>query len=383
MMHQSNSQFSFCPHFQACAGCVEHLSHNPPPIWEEVLSFFLQLPTPSFHAGLPIHWRHRAKLAVRGTSETPLIGLFKEHSHDVASIPQCLVHHPHLNKAFDIVREWMKQHKIDPYQEHSRRGELRYLQGVVERKSGRVQLSFVLNASASDILLDRWGSLLVELSQEHPLLWHSLWINFNDQATNTIFGSDWMCAWGEKDLWEAFGDVDVCYGPASFGQANLLLFERMLFRLQQLIPFGARVAEFYAGVGAIGLCIASRSEWVCCSEINPFAEAYFHKARSKLKEKVANRLSFLTSSTKGGLSILENATTVIVDPPRKGLDPTFFSALNKACSIQDLFYISCGWEGFKRDYQQLFEQGWKVHSVDGYHFFPGSNHVELLVNFKR
>jgi len=376
-------QFPKCPHFNACAGCSEHLSLNPPPLWEEMTSFFNPLLS-KFHAGSPLHWRHRAKVAVRGSLTQPLIGLFKRFSHDVFPIPECQVHHPHLNQAFTLVHQWMQKNHILPYEEKNGKGDLRYLQGIVERSSGRIQLTFVFNSSHLKMAkIDHWRALMMQLANEHPTLWHSLWINFNDQPMNTIFGPEWIRVYGEELLWEKFENTDVCYGPASFGQANLPLFERMLLQIRALLPQQSRVAEFYAGVGVIGLFLASHCEWVRCSEINPSSEAYFQKSLTKLSTETSSRITFLTRSTQDALFLLEDATTVIVDPPRKGLDSCFFSALKEAPTVKQLIYISCGWEAFKKDFQNLFEEGWKVKNVDGYHFFPGSNHVELLVNFER
>jgi 23S rRNA (uracil1939-C5)-methyltransferase len=379
----SKSQIPLCSHFGECAGCSENLSSSPPPVWGEMLSFFLPSIQANLHQGPSLHWRHRTKMAVRGTARHPLIGLFKRSSHQVFPIPSCLVHHPQLNHALNSVRLWMCEQALIPYEEKTGQGELRYLQAVVQRGSGRVQLAFVLNFNKESPQVNRWRMLIHELGQNNPTLWHSLWINFNDRSTNTIFGPHWSYIWGEEYLWESFGEVAVCYGPASFGQANLPLFEHMLSRIRELLPKQACVAEFYAGVGAIGLFIASSCQWVRCSEINPHAEAYFNQARSRLPPSVATRLTFVPGATQTTLSILHGASTVIVDPPRKGLDPHFFSALKDAVGVQRLLYISCGWEAFVRDCQKLCAQGWEIQSVDGYLFFPGSNHVELLVCFDR
>lgn len=382
-MEYLNPPFPRCPHFGECAGCTEHLSLKPPPVWEEVLSFFAPPLVPALHQGLPLHWRHRAKVAVRGTALHPLIGLFKRFSHDVFPIPFCLVHHPNLNQAFNIIRQWISEQRLAPYEEKTGQGELRYIQGVVQRTTGRVQITFVLNLEPDSLKAKHWHTLVKQLGESNPHFWHSLWLNFNDRKTNTIFGSHWSHVWGEEQLWEQFGGVEVCYGPASFGQANLPLFEQMLFRIRELLPVRSLVAEFYAGVGVIGLFIASHCQEVRCSEINPHAEEYFNLSSSRLPPSLASRLSFSSGDTRKALSLFEGADTVIVDPPRKGLDPDFFSALKKASSVQQLIYISCGWEGFQRDCQQLCSNDWKIQSVDGYAFFPGSNHVELLVNFTR
>ena len=39
--------------------------------------------------GMQYGWRCRAKLAVRGSSVNPLIGLYEEGTHNVVDIPQC------------------------------------------------------------------------------------------------------------------------------------------------------------------------------------------------------------------------------------------------------------------------------------------------------
>lgn len=375
---------NICPHFKECAGCTEHLSLQPPAIWKEVETFFFphQL-KPALHQGPPVHWRHRAKVAVRGTSLNPLIGLFKRHSHDVCSIPFCLVHHPHLNEAFALIRSWMITHQLLPYDEKTGHGELRYLQGVVQRKTGKVQLAFVLNLQADSPQAHLWEALVNRLGKDHPGLWHSLWLNYNDRKTNRILGPDWSHVWGEKELWEQFGELSVCYGPESFGQANLSLFERMLYRIRELVPPKQNIVEYYAGVGVIGLFIASQSKRVQSNEINPYAEKYFNLARDRLPADVSSRITFFPGSHQQALFLLQEASTVIVDPPRKGLDSVFFKALKEAASVKKLIYISCGWEAFQRDCQTLSQEGWQVQSIDGYSFFPGSDHVELLISFLR
>jgi hypothetical protein len=50
-------------------------------------------------------WRCRAKLAVRGTSMNPQIGLFEEGSHFVVDIPSCRAHHPSINATIKLVKE--------------------------------------------------------------------------------------------------------------------------------------------------------------------------------------------------------------------------------------------------------------------------------------
>ena len=167
-MNSAEPLFSICDHFNPCGGCSESLSRDPPPIWQEVLTFFAPFAMPELHAGFPVRWRHRAKVAVRGTSQHPLIGLFKRFSHEVLPIPACLVHHAHLNQAFEMIRVWMIQQGLQPYHEKTHQGHLRYLQGVVERSTGRVQLTFVLNLNKQDPQARNWQTLIHQLGEKSP-----------------------------------------------------------------------------------------------------------------------------------------------------------------------------------------------------------------------
>lgn len=375
-----------CPHFSSCPGCCEYLYEPHPPVWKDVLNYFKDKVTvPLLHQGNAIHWRMRSKLAVRGSAEHPLIGLFKKGTHDVVPIPFCLAHHPRINQTVEFVNRLIKKHQLKPYQEKTGSGEIRYLQCVVERKTGKVQLAFVLNyKNASDERVKWWKNFLAQIGQNDlEGHWHSLWINLNNKPTNTIFGPQWLLCHGEELLWESFGDLSVCYQPASFAQANLNLFEKMLFHLKNFIHDQSKVAEFYAGVGVIGLFVVSKCLWVRCSEINLHSESCFLRSKSTLNDCDAAKISFHTGSAKELLSILEGANTVIVDPPRKGLDTRLLKAINENMWVKQLIYMSCGWDAFKRDCRALLEAGWRLENADGYIFFPGSDHIEMLASFKR
>lgn len=377
----------FCQHFNSCSGCLIDLKQDsPPPIWNEVVSYFQQKydSTPFLHLGSPTGWRHRAKLAVRGTAENPLIGLFKAHSHQVIPIPLCQVHHPAINQAVEFLRCWMINHHLQPYNEKTGRGDLRYLQFVVERKSGKVQVSFVLNfKDLSSLECQRWMILLKELEKTHSHLWHSIWLNLNVCSTNTIVGEEWHKCWGEEFIWETFGHLSVCYQPSNFAQANLDLFERMLNRLLELVPNGSKVAEFYAGIGVIGLFLAHKCGWVKCTEINPHSEFCFSLSKAKLSLQEAEKIHFYTGSADELIGVLEGADLAIVDPPRKGLDPFLLQALNQSPTVKKLIYVSCGWTAFKKDCDELLLNKWRLERAEGYLFFPGSNHIEILASFKR
>jgi len=262
-----------CPHFQLCSGCSINEFVDSPPVLNEAKQYFKQRAADlHLHTGSATGWRLRAKLAIRGTSTEPHIGLFKEGTHDVVDIPFCRVHHPSINKAVEFLRGLIKTEKIEPYNETTHAGELRYVQIVVERSSGKVQLSFVWNAKdGQDPQMKKWIPIIEKFWETHRQngFWHSLWINFNIRRDNVIFGEDWKLIKGEPLLWEKFGKVEVCFHPASFAQANLDLFEKMLTSIRRMIPDKDTIVEYYSGVGVIGLSLAEKSHKIECCEVVP------------------------------------------------------------------------------------------------------------------
>jgi len=110
------------------------------------------LPPPAVVEGAPFGYRHRARLAVRGRAASPKIGIFQEGSHRVVDIPHCLVHHPLVNEVAAITKAALRRTGVSPYADRAHRGMLRYLQVVVERRSGTAQVVLVANDESPDAL---------------------------------------------------------------------------------------------------------------------------------------------------------------------------------------------------------------------------------------
>ncbi len=381
----ANKSYIGCSHFKFCSGCLLNESVDAPPILHEVGEFF------DFHgfsglkvvAGLARGWRCRAKLAVRGTIKRPLVGLFEENSHKVLNIPSCQVHHPSINRAADLIRSWVRQERIEPYVEASGSGELRYIQLVAQRTTGRIQLALVVNTATLDVSIkELWGERLQRLMDTAPDLWHSLWINTNTRRDNVIFGETWWRQQGEEWLWETLGSVNIAFAPATFGQANPTLFEELLQELRCLVPINAHIAEFYAGVGVIGMNVVDKAQSALCCEINRHGEACFKAALDRLPAHLAKKIAFHYGQAGEFTDWVDKADVIIVDPPRKGLDEPLLKALTAPhLKAKRLIYVSCGWKSFQRHAETLLTSGWRLSSATAYILFPGTNQVELLVAF--
>lgn len=341
-----------CKHFSRCSGCVIDVGLDHPPIMNEAKAFFAGRGVPSFSLapGPLVGWRCRAKLAVRGTSEDPQIGLFEEGTHSIVDIPLCRTHHPSINDAVKLVKQAIRDLGVQPYNEDRHTGELRYVQMVVTTfntsipsasrySKGTVQISLVWNARDEDSVQDDKLRKMAEMLWRRgnpktitPIL-HSVWANFQTSRSNVIFGGRWRHLVGEPELWERVGGVDIAFTPASFGQANTQAFEALLRRMQKVVKVGSKVVELYAGVGAIGLSLAAvrKCRVVKCVEVNKEARAVFERSLTRLPASVNSELSWHCADVSvSPINWLEGSDIVVVDPPRKGLDLSVLEALRLA-----------------------------------------------------
>jgi tRNA/tmRNA/rRNA uracil-C5-methylase (TrmA/RlmC/RlmD family) len=374
-----------CVHFERCSGCQMQNDLLSPPVLEQAKAFFAQrgIADLSLVSGAMCGWRCRSKLAVRGTAAKPLIGLFKQGTHQVEEIPHCQVHHPAINSSVSLLKNLMVRYRVEPYNETS--GILRYIQCAVEPSTSAVQLTLVVNS-------DSWESpavakaeqLIDALVEEQPEAWQSIWINLNSASNNRIFGDQWRLFYGERFLWTSVCGTEICFLPSSFGQANLELFDAMVAKIGELIPEGASVLEYYGGVGAISLPLAVKARKIQCVEINPETKICFDEAREHLPADLAKRASHWVGSSgdNEALRFLEEADVVIVDPPRKGLDRELLERLKVMESGKQLIYVSCGWSAFERDADELLAAGWKMTEAVAYLFFPGTDYIEVLAGFR-
>ncbi|XP_027349682.1 uncharacterized protein LOC113861210 isoform X3 [Abrus precatorius] len=403
-----------CPHFQSCSGCTHEFNLHRPVIMEDATDFFRKhgVSDFTFDTCKLWGWRCRAKLAVRGSSTDPLIGLYEEGSHNVVDIPLCKAHHPNINAAVELVRQGITEIGVEPYIEDEGTGDLRYIQMAVttyntslpaaERyKNGKVQVTLVWNSRNEN----------TPGSDKLNALANFLWKNGGPRSRLHLVHSVW----------------------ANFQTSTNNAFDTLLRKLQKYVPHESSVADLYAGTGVIGLSLAAtrKCRSIKCIEINKESKASFEKTIERLPATVESSITWHhADASKEPFLWLVGSDVVVIDPPRKGLDASLIDALKNISAIerkvfsssessnsaqeekrpwvlrakeasvqigskpsparipqsvpQTLIYISCGWESFKEDCKSLLSsKAWYLEKAHAFNFFPGTQSIEVLAVFKR
>ncbi len=376
------SSVESCPHRPPCPGCPRFGEPGIAPAARALLEAIANewgLAPPIVTAGAPFGYRHRARLMVRGRARSPKIGIFEAGTHDVVDIPRCRVHHPLVNDVATALREAIRATGTRPYTERTHTGALRAVQVVVERATTSAQVVLVGNATTPESLTDLANVLADGLGARL----HSLWWNGNAERTNTILGSSWQHLRGPDAVCESVRGARIFFPPGAFGQSHLELADALVARVHEWVPEGARVAEYYAGCGPIGLGLLRRAARVVFIESAPDAVRGLAMGIAARPEREQQRAAVIAGSAGEALEAREGAQVVIVDPPRRGLDASLAARL-ASDPPPLLIYVSCDLQSFHRDATQLASGGQlRLMALEAWSLFPNTEHVETLARFHR
>jgi 23S rRNA (uracil1939-C5)-methyltransferase len=371
-----------CPHRPPCTACPRYGDTGIAPAAAAALSELARahgLAETPLVSGPVAAFRSRARLAIRGRIGSPKIGLFEEGTHRVVHVPECRVHHPLINRVAQTVRGALIDARVPLYSEAAHRGLARYLQVVVERRSQTAQVVIVANNTSAEPLAQALTLIRVRLGNEL----HSLWFNSQCERGNAILGPTFERIVGAESVVECFGGANVHYPPGAFGQSNLEIAEHIIAELRRQVPTGARVAEFYAGVGAIGLSLLEHAQELRLNEVSPQSLQGLEMGLAGLDARTRARVSVLAGPASSAIDAVEGADVIIVDPPRKGLDEPLAQRL-AAQPPQRLLYVSCDLGSLLRDVARLLAPGGvRLAALTAFNLMPYTDHVEVLARFER
>lgn len=165
------------------------------------------------------------------------------------------------------------------------------------------------------------------------------------------------------------------YSPNGFFQINLPVYEMALSDMSRFITTD-RVVDMYSGVGTIGLSIADNRELTLVETDN--------SAYGELENNLRLQNSTATgvhAKSEEALEYITDNTTIIIDPPRAGLDKKVIDRLIET-KPPVIIYLSCNPATQARDVAMLMNEYIIAHNQP-YNFFPRTPHIENLVVLKK
>lgn len=317
-------------------------------------------------------YRNRSNYAVtRRRDGDVILGSFAPRSRKVVSMKGCLVARPVIAEVQEMLRKMIGYREIptDNSPEALRWISLRASEG------DKVVVELVTTVE-EPLWLEHFAHGLMKIKQIRGVV-----VSIHDDETNTIRDSEPRVVGGEGTVRDTFGAISVDIVPGAFAQLNSAVASEMYLRAAELVDGPGVVWDLYGGLGGLGLNVAHRHQGsrvfgadaveASISAANDAAAKYELDAHYE----VANLKRALPENWPA-------PDTIIVNPPRKGLDTVVLEGISKT-EAKTLLYMSCDPRSFARDLAKLIAAGWKAEPVDVYDMLPQTARVELLAKLVR
>jgi len=333
--------------------------------------------------GMENPWRYRNKAQFpfgRNKDGRIVTGFYAGRTHDIVEQEDCLLGVEENREILSIIRNFMEEYKIEPYNEETHRGLVRHVLIRKGFQTGELMVCLVINGRKLP-----GQQALTEHLLEIPGM-TSISLNVNQEKTNVILGKELINLWGEGHITDYIGAVQYRISPLSFYQVNPVQTERLYGTALEYagLTGNETVWDLYCGIGTISLFLAQKAKQVYGVEIVPQA---IDDARENARLNHMENVEFFVGKAEEVLPEQYErnqiyADVIVVDPPRKGCDEKCLETIVKM-SPNRVVYVSCNSSTLARDVKYLEERGYRTERVRCVDMFPHSGHVETVVKLKK
>ncbi len=401
-----------CPHAARCGGCAmmqldykAQLSlkqkkvedcltrlggvENTPALMEEI-------------CGMETPYRYRNKMQFPvglDKNGKVIIGFYAGRTHYIIDMEACPIGHAVNDYLIKALRPLLQKLQDETgtfiYNEEMHAGLLRHIVTRVGFTTGEFMVCFVVNGSRKSLpagaeqkLMQAVLSAAEEYNKsiedpEKQVVLKSVVLNSNTEKTNRILGEKCETLYGNAAIHDILLGNDYEISPLSFFQVNPVQTARLYQKAIDYAGLSGKetVWDLYCGIGTISLSLSDRAAKVYGVEIVPQA---IENAKENAARNNISNAEFFCGSAETLIPHLHSedprfthADVVIVDPPRKGCDPTLLTTILNMAPDR-VVYVSCDPATLARDIKILSEK-YTLTRAKAFDQFCHSMHVETVV----
>lgn len=382
-----------CPVYEACGGCqIQEIEYQQQlKLKESMVNNAVKRiggvdlkSAPIIGMNNPFRYRNKGVYQIQGSSEQPKIGFFRPKSHDVVDVKDCLLQDEINAKIVDVIRKYMKDFKVEPYNVAKKKGTLISL--MIRKSETTGEIMVVLVTASNKLAMSK---TLVELLKTVSSNIVSIIQSVKEHHGIKGLGDHSKVLYGKSTISDAIEDLNFEISAESFYQVNAKQTKQLY---QKALEFAAltgeeNVCELYSGTGTISLFLGKRAKRVFGVEIVPEA---VENANSNAKRNGLENVTFIEGDAHNVITDLsktlgedQKIDVVVVDPPRSGCDEGVISVI-KEMNPERVVYVSCKPSTLSRDIKRLTEDGqYQLKQIQAVDVFCQTAHVESVVLLTR
>ncbi len=178
----------------------------------------------------------------------------------------------------------------------------------------------------------------------------------------------------DEEITVAVGPKHFVLTPTVFFQSNLFLLPAMGEYVSSLVV-GERVMDLYSGVGTFASFVEETGRSVVAVERQKQCLAF-------ARRNAPNATFYTEAAETWAKRQKMGVDTVIVDPPRTGLDASLPS-LMASWKPGRIIYVSCSEASLARDVKRFAQEGYSIQSLRLFDLYPQTFHTESVALLAR
>lgn len=320
----------------------------------------------------PQFYRNKSFLPAAMQDGLLYFGMFERYTHNVIPHKQCLLQPPLMDEILREITLFAKTIKLEAYDEATQKGTLRHV-GIRVNQAGDEALVILVTRSAKFPFTNQLIRTLIETFPQIK----GIVQNINRSIGNVILGDEDKLLFGSYYLSDTLADIKFRLHYRSFFQINSKTTEKLYSYLKKQLCTDDIVMDAYCGIGSIGLFVADSVKQVIGIEESPEAVS---DAQANCTINGLRNVEFHTGLVETSLPELilkQSFTTIILDPPRKGVDADALLAI-AGQKVPQILYVSCNPMTLCRDVKILMQNGYVVDEITPFDMFPQTWHIETV-----
>lgn len=369
----SKRRYPLCPIWKECGGCA--LMHVKYPaqckmkesnLKETLIKYadYKGKILPILKNPEPLSYRNSCKLPFGEDLGELYTGMYERDTNHFQKMERCYVHSKVLEATRQEIIKIMNAHHLKMYDDKKKTG---YRTLVMKEFDGKIQVIFVTGKE------ELGQEFITDISNLESVV--SIWQSVKTDTKRDVFG-DMRFIWGKEKMSLQLDKIELSLLPRSFFQLNTKQAIHLYNVVKEWMPKSKTAVEAYSGIGAISLFIKDKAEKII--GIESIQDAV-DNANENAQFNHAGNVSFICEDAGKALSDLvlkEDVDTLIVDPPRSGLDDTMKETILKS-KIKTIIYVSCNPATLAKDLGKLKKE-YRIVKVQPVDMFSQTPHVESV-----
>jgi 23S rRNA (uracil1939-C5)-methyltransferase len=318
------------------------------------------------------HYRNKSFLPAGENSDWLYFGMYERYSHNVVPHKRCLLQPAVMDEILDEIVSFGDKVRLEAYNETTHSGNLRHVGIRINQTQDEILVILVTKGSKFPFT----GQLVRTLTAGFPQI-TGIIQNINRSIGNVILGDEEKLLYGTPYINDELNGIRFRLHYKSFYQINSATTLLMYKHIKDSLKATDTVLDAFCGVGTIGLFVADQIKAVHGIEEVPeaIADAEFNQELNNIKNSAFHLGK--VEEVLPRLMLRYPFTTVILDPPRKGVDTPSLLTIAKE-KIPQIIYVSCNPMTLARDVRVLLDNGYKVDSITPFDMFPQTWHIEAV-----